>query len=203
MPAEIPLRRETWRVRRTKLPVLHTLLTLIFVVYRFMTSKMGGRAAQHLLERAALGVDLEAVEGILRWDQVMSFPSFSTLQRDLDLGEDTCRWCVHRSSCVCACTTGVTFQYRSNDDQKTVDRACVISGVWLDFPLRPPRPPRTPRSISHFLDVLDDSFPDNLPDTFPDNIFSSPNNILCFPDNMQHATIIFSPHVAVARTKSW
>ena len=35
----------------------------------FMTSKMGGIAAQHLLERAALGVDLEAVEGILRWDQ--------------------------------------------------------------------------------------------------------------------------------------
>lgn len=35
----------------------------------FMTSKMGGKAAQHLLERAALSVDIEAVEGILRWDQ--------------------------------------------------------------------------------------------------------------------------------------
>ena len=35
----------------------------------YMTSKMGGSACQHLLERAALGCDIEAVEGILRWDQ--------------------------------------------------------------------------------------------------------------------------------------
>jgi hypothetical protein len=28
----------------------------ILLILRFMTSKMGGKAAQHLLERAALGV---------------------------------------------------------------------------------------------------------------------------------------------------
>ena len=35
----------------------------------YMASKMAGKSAQHLLEKAALATDLAAVEGILRWDQ--------------------------------------------------------------------------------------------------------------------------------------